>query len=660
MIGRVITLAVICSVALFASPVRAQDTSLEGSVGVTAKTYNVHGNKAKFFEYSEKTGGAVYGDVDVKYDSSSYFANLIATDPGYDTQHYRFETGAYGKFKVWLDYNEILHNLSYHNRTFYSGAGSASLVGTPGNNAVHGFNYHTQREKLDTGINFTLAKPFFFNVAYMNEDKDGIRPVGVSAENATGLSLELPVPVRYTSNGFKAQGGYAKNPFFLSFSYTYGQFRNGIEDLHFEALPGWQPGPLSLPPDNNFYQYAFKGSVNLPVNSKFSASLCEGRTDSEADSLTAFDGDVETHSYDVSFTTSPLRFLDGKLYYKYNERNNRSTGSVLISATPVPINPLYYKTNDYGIEAGLRLPLNFYVNTGYRFVSTDRKIKNETDPALALPYNEDNIFFADVRWTGLDYLTAKGSYEGLSRNADYRTNESRAAFNRQFAYAAQKRDTVKASVDISPNDAWNIGAEYRLKRSNYDHTVWGFTDDTKNGYGLTGGYFFRKAVKLSGYFDYEHVILNQRALVSASPWESEQKEITYGYGVQADFCVIPKKLSFTAKYDYLRANGTNDFSFFDSSIWGAIGVSEGSPVDISAWDDYQKYTASFAAVYIMSEVISMRLGYAYARLKFSDSQINGYQYAVAGGSSGAYLTGAYASPSYSANIVFLSLTYQFK
>jgi hypothetical protein len=58
----------------------------------------------------------------------------------------------------------------------------------------------------------------------------------------------------------------------------------------------------------------------------------------------------------------------------------------------------------------------------------------------------------------------------------------------------------------------------------------------------------------------------------------------------------------------------------------------------------------------------VRAGYAYARYIYSDAQLNNYQYVPNGGvgTNGAYLTGAYANPSYSVNVVHLGLAYKFK
>ena len=268
---------------------------------------------------------------------------------------------------------------------------------------------------------------------------------------------------------------------------------------------------------------------------------------------------------------------------------------------------------------------------------------------------------ADLKWTGIDMISARIGYERLERSADYRTPESRDALNRKFAYAAQDRDTFKAALDLSPTDVLNLGLEYRYKRTNYNDTIFGFTSDARNAVSFNVDYALKKIARLYGYFDYEEAVLKQAAIMNTSLWDSKQKENTYGYGLQADVYAIPKKLTFTVQYDYLRANGSNDFTFYDNAIWAAIGVARGLPVNIPNWDDYQKHSLRFTTTYNWSDSVSIRAGYAYARYKFNDAQLNGYQYVVANGtgSNGAYLTGAYAGQSYSANIVFLGMTYRF-
>ncbi len=676
---RLSLITAVIGLALCLTPVpHAYSQNLEGTVGLSGNNYSVTGNEAKFHEYTDKTETQILGNVDAKYDSKGFYLGFLARDPGYDTQHYRLEGGAYGKFKLFFDYNEIIHNTTFDARTFYDGVGSDRLTGTPSTNPdtwASSFDYKTKRKKFETGLKVDVVKPLFFNVTYLNEKKEGVRPEGVSTFGVANPSLELPRPVDYKTDGFLAEGGYAKNPFFLSFSYFYNEFKNRVQDLHFTNPFNGLNDILSQEPDSKFYKLSIKGSAKLPLNSKFSMKLGDARARSDADIFTNFDGKVDTRNADFQLASSPFRFVDGKIFYKYYERDNRSSGQllagqILSTATLTGTNPVFYKTDTYGADLGFRLPVHLYLNAGYKYVATDRRISNiavfTSQPAaaaaLVLPYNTDNIYFADLKYTGLDFMSARVGYERLGRGADYRTEESRNRLNRLFAYAAQDRDTFKAAVDLYPVDDLNLSVEYRFKRTNYNDTAVGFTDDTRNAVSFNADYALKKIARLYGYFDYERARLDQTGLVNASLWESKQREDTYGYGVRADLYAVPGKLTFIVQGDYLRANGSNDFGFFDNAIWGNISVPVGAPVDIAAWDDYQKYSAQFTAVYNWSPAITLRAGYAYARYDYSDSQLNNYQYVAGGGtgSNGAFLTGAYSRPSYSANIVFLGLSYRFQ
>jgi MtrB/PioB family decaheme-associated outer membrane protein len=647
------------------TPASSQAQSLEASAGAAGAAFDVNGNKAKFHEYSDHSPSVLLGKGALSYDSPGYFLDMLVRDPGYDTQHYRVDGGAYGKVKGWFDYNEIVHNLTFDAKTFYLGAGSQTLTGAANQNPAAwptAIDYYTLRKKVDAGLSFSIPKPFFFTVSYMDEKKSGVMPVGVATGSPGAASLELPTPIDYHTTGFVAEGGYAKKPYFVSFSYAYSEFKNHSQDLFFTPV-GSSSGILSLPPDNTFYKFALKGGMDLPFHSKFTVNLGDARTTSDSSDFTAatFDGKIDTRNYDFALASKPLPYLDTNLFYKYYQRDNRSSGQVPVNTVLTTTTPLYYQNNTYGAEAGLRLPLKFYLSGGYKYVETGRRIENLDDPAVVLPYTWDNVYTADLKWTGLDFAVARLGFERLNRGADYRNNASEAVLNRQFAYAAQNRDTFKTAVDLAPMESLNVGLEYRYKKSNYNDTAFGVTSDKTNAGTVTADYAFRKFARFYGYADYEKTTLDQREFINTSPWESTQDDRTYGYGFRSDLYVIPKKLTFILQYDYLKANGDNDFTFFDNLVWGAVGVPPFSPVDIAAWDDYQKYSARFTAVYQWSESLSTKLGYAYERYKYSDAQLNGYRYFAGGpGSSQAYLTGAYSNPSYSANIVFLSLNYKFR
>ena len=96
--------------------------------------------------------------------------------------------------------------------------------------------------------------------------------------------------------------------------------------------------------------------MKLPLNSKFNVNLGYGVARSDTtlvDSYVSgaartafvlsqpdFDGKVKTQNYAFVLTSNPLRFLDGKIFYKYYNRENDSdvvtqtSGADILSRTP--------------------------------------------------------------------------------------------------------------------------------------------------------------------------------------------------------------------------------------------------------------------------------------------------------------------------------------
>jgi MtrB/PioB family decaheme-associated outer membrane protein len=683
----ILILGLVMSLGLCAA-VYSQEKSLEGTIGATGKVSDVNGSRAKYHEYSDDKPGGVFGDVEANYDSPSHSMRLKVTDPGYDTQHYRLEGNVYDKFKYWFDYNEIIHNITSGARSFYNGVGTDTLSGRAGTDFTtwpSRFDYFTKRKKFDTGLDLKLARPFFFDVSYNHENKYGIRPAGTQLGSTAGnFFAEIPEPVDYRTDNINLEGGYAKNPFFFSLGYIYSNFHNENADINFTNELGLPPTSggrfFSLAADSKMHKFTFQGNVKLPMNSKFSLKLGDTRTRSETVSFTTFDGKVNTKDYQATFTTNPLRFLEAKLFYKYYDRDNRSTSQTvtdLFDGGLIATNPLSYTTYSYGGDLGFRLPAELHLNTGYKRIDTHRKFVDEIDPADinpadVLPYNRDNTYFADLKWTGLDFMSAKIGYERLSRGAHFRTNESRILPFRMYSYSAQDRDTLKAVVDLFPTDSLNMNLEYNYKKTNYNDTLFGVTGDRRHFFSFSGDYAFKKLFRLSTYVDAEKAKLEQLTTTSATTmtpqWKSKLEEINYGYGAKAEIFAIPKKLTFTLQGDYARNHGYNDFTFYGTAaqFLTAFQLPAGGgslPVNIPNVDSYQQYSLRFITTYYWSDAIVVRAGYAYDRYKYSDAQLNGYQYIVtlptAGSPVTGYLGGAYASPSYSVNTFFLAMTYRF-
>jgi MtrB/PioB family decaheme-associated outer membrane protein len=671
---KIVILVMVISLVPLSSAVSQENKTIEGEVGLIGVWLNVdgkEGGKAKFAEYRDlKEEGGFYGRARLNLDSEKYFLNFDGGDFVYDTQYYTVDGGLWGKFKFDLFYDEIPHNITFGARTPFLGAGHDTLVGAPNPNVAtwDTFDYSLKRHQYGGGLKVDILRPFFVDFSFQRENRDGIKPTGAAETSPGGRAFELPEPVEYVTNNLNVATGYAKRPLFLSLNYFYSDFNNSNTSLNLTTNFD-PPNVRSLPPDNTYHKGAFKGAVNLPFNSKFSTNigLSRGRSDTSIFPLIAssFKGKVDTQNLDFAFTSNPVRFVDAKVYYKYYKRHNESDD-------PTGVVDLFfdYRNTTLGGELGLRLPAQFYLTGGYKYLRLKRVHKGETDPLGVFPFNTDHIYFVDLKWSGLEFLEARVGYEKLDREADYRTLESAVNPVRRFAYAAQNRDTYKAMVDIFPLENLNFGLEYRFKKIDYSDTLFGLRNDKKHELDISADYTLSKIAKVYGYGDYGWTRFNQpmqkiEDLVAPANWDAEQKDRTWGYGIGTEVYVIPQKLSLIFQHDYLKSNGNVDFTldpglFVSGTGLGGIGANNEN-VDISKWDNYTLYGFKIKAVYNFTKSLIASIGYAYERLRYSDAQLNNYNFAPTGASNSnvAFLTGAYKDQSYKANIVYGSVSYKF-
>ncbi len=646
------------------APAAQDNMTIEGELNLTGFWYNNgterEGGEAKATEYKDlREPGGLYGSARLKLDTDKYFLNFDAGDFGYHTQYYQLEGGMWGKFKLNLFYDEIPHNITFDARTPFFGAGGDTLVGVPNTNfpGWNPFDYSIVRHQYGGGFKVDVLRPFFFDVSFARENRKGIQPVGAAETTPGGRAFELPDPVDYVTNNLIVSAGYTKKPLFLSLNYLYSNFTNDNTAL---ALPANfnAPNAISLPPDNIFQGGTFKGALSLPFNSRFSTNAGFSRGESEISLFPTFNGKVDTQNYDFALTSNPVRFFDAKVYYKFYKRDNRSEDPLgLVEGF------LDYKIRKYGADLGFRLPAKFYLTGGYQYVETKRQF--HADPNDALPFNRDNIYSVDLKWSGLDFLEARVGYERLDRDAHYRTPQTAVNPSKMFSYAAQDRDTVKAILDIFPLENLNIGLEYRFINAHYPAIIFGLRNENGNEVEASADYSIGKIAKLYAYGDFEWIIFRQMQIDnSARAWEADQRDASWGYGIGAEVYVIPKKLTLIFQHDYLRSNGNVDFTLspgmFGTGGLPAFPAANQDNIDIPRWDDYTLYSFTIKAVYSITKHFDASLGYAFESFQYNDAQLDNYRFAPTGAASNsAFLTGAYKDQSYHAHLVFTGLTYKF-
>jgi MtrB/PioB family decaheme-associated outer membrane protein len=690
----------------------ADDKNLNLDVEVTGALPYIHGNKAKFNEYRDLKDSAVgaYGRIRVSHeDQKGLYLNFDASDIGYDTQSYKLEGGKWGSYKYSLFYDEIVHNITWNAVTPYAGAGSNNLaysgagVAGPTTNVSKWlpFDYGTKRKQYGGEVTLNMVKPFYFNVGFSQERKEGVKPIGAdTALGGPAGMVELPEPINYRTDNLKMEIGYGKQPFFVAFSYQYSQFTNENNFLSFQNpaifLGAGQPSDMiPLAPDNSYHKWALAGNYKLPFwNSRFNANLSYAKAKSDIDLLSShydggalvpltissgrFNGDVETQNYGLAWTASPLTFMDAKVSYKYYKKDNKSDQITWTDPTlGVPFtNHLFdYTKQQVGAELDWKILKNLRLATGYSNVKIDRERGDSSG-------NTDNTYSAELRFTGIENAVIRVGVEHLDRIANSQipisvipSAATQAISNAiepyigRFDVASKKMDSFKALLEFSPVESLNVGLGYRYKKNNYTDSTLGLTDDRRNEFDVSADYTFRKLFRIFGYFDYEKIESTQfqrnfAGAATASPigttqnaanfnWQQLFSDKTYDYGFAVDVYAIPKKLTVRLKHDYVRSDGSIDTQ---SLVPGAL--SGGKTTDfIPNWDAYRKQSYMLKAMYQVTPVLWVNAGYAYERYTYNDAQFNGYVLGLAPGNS--LLSGAYINPSYSANIVFLGASYRF-
>jgi len=665
----------------------AEDEKVSGEVSATGTWTSVSGNKAKFNEYRDIKNG-VYGDIKLKYDSEKYYTDFNGHDMGYDTQKYSVEGGKWGDFKLHLNYDEIPHNFTDNARSFYSGVGTSNLTypnptQPPNQDAStwNTFGYSQKRKNVGGGFKLDVIKPFFFDVSAASEEKTGTYPMGAAGTSPGGIAIELPAPINYRTDNVKLAAGYSRNPVFLSLGYFYSNFSNDNLTLNFlNPDAGGAQDVLTMPPENYYYKVNLTGGVRLPLNSKLDINLSTARAKSDGSLLSlegitlsapTFEGRIDTYNVDVSLTSKPYHFLDTRFLYRYGERENKSDQIIVTETDGTTFsNDLFdYRKVKFGAEIGCRLPAKFYLNTNYTHGTIDRKRDD-------IPENTDDLYGVELRWTGLDFMTARVGYERLNREADFNTPEGGTSdieyFIRRFDAAEKHMDSYKASFDFFPTDNLNLSLSYRHRETDYPDTTLGLTGDRRDEFSIDADYLILKRVKLFGFFDYERITKDQFQRQTNSTvdpglaptstnfnWSASQEDKSYSYSIGTDLYIIPEKLTLRLQHSYLKSDGSVDYTYLLGGNPLPSGRTQDN-IDLNDWDAYRLRYYLVRLTYNATKAWSVTAGYAYEKYSYSDDQYDGYQYVPATtGTNGAYLTGAYKDSSYESHMGFLTLSYRF-
>ncbi len=545
------------------SPTTAAPGSFFGNfeTGVLAVDNNT--DSAKFTEYRDlednfEVPALKFGWSDLT--KGNYFT-LNGSHVGRNDQRILVEGGRSGAFRFGVDWNEIPHNFSNKALSPYTNRGGGLLTvpatvpitfkklatgaaDTPGVLASDDLVAAYQREFLvpvdlatqtDHGrfyANWNAADLLGLTLAYDRREKTGSKsgfgPVGDRPPRT--LNIQFAEPVDHLTNDITVSAEHDGGTFQVRGEFLYSDFANGIDTLRWEnvwtsAAPGadydtWDRlvstvGARPLAPDNTYSNALVTAGVNLPVESRLTASLSFGQFDQNMTLLpyanhsgvanktlprTSADASISTTTFNADYVVNPMAGLNVRAFVRYYDLGNDTpsaqwqyvtSDTTNLNGTVSYVNkrvsiPYLADRNTVGAEAVLRLPARSALTLGYQHEARnfEHREADTTENAFRLgyrfrpaPWMSMNARYQFGLRSGSEYhnqITREGYWYSPSEATD--NNNPALTFDnhpdmRRYDVIDRNRQQFDFTVNITPGEVIGLSAYVRYRGDDFDSDV---------------------------------------------------------------------------------------------------------------------------------------------------------------------------------------------
>ncbi len=430
--------------------------------------------------------------------------------------------------------------------------------------------------------------------------------------------------------------------------------------------------------------------------------------------LSNFDGNVKKTTFNVAWNASPVAKLDTRVYYDYYDKQNDSTtvsyraGSLPVGQAPCTSGPsstqplsqfcidalveengelFSYKKNAAGFDATWAFDRANKLLGGFDWDSIKRNelTLNNQDA----PKSDDYRYWIEYKNSGWNNLSGWIKYEYLQQKSDLINSNpptSVADYYTPYNVNNFNRNKVRLWADWTPAPLWLFGFGATWADTDYKDNFYGRTKDKSQQYDLTAAWGDDR-LKITGIGNWGRLEYNQayRAVGSltakpptftgALPTDP-QDSVNYNWGTKntqdgwmlaamVDWAAS-EKLVLTGSYSYQKTGGGLDFWSGNQVAGGGF---QGGPLVNYGTDDTKLQRFQIKGSYTINPKWSVSAGYAYEKYDYSDGQMAGYggyyPYFMnlntgSTGSNYSWLTGAFANPSYTTNLVWATVTYKFE
>lgn len=478
---RVVFILFIFASLIFPFSSNAED-GLEGSIEVGGAIADLDSKSFKYGEYTgiSDDGPYITGDADLSYNRNAFFFDFRAKDVGLENRSLYLEEGVYGKYKLYIGYDELTHLISNTSKTIFDGAGGTNLTLPSGftkglttsamsnlANSRHDIELETMRKTGTVGFGYSLGSNADFKILFKRENKEGTKSIGgtLGTSGGTTRSVVLPEPVDYITDELMASIAYNGGNAQMQFDYYLSKFDNESDSIFWEspfsgdidtaATTVFPPtiARTSLPPDNQHQRFSLSGGINLPFATRVSAVAEYGIMEQDDTFLPysnnpnstittplprgAADAEIDTAHLELNISSRPSSRLGLTAKYRYYETDNKTPRDLF----------LYVKNDSNGTNSAASQAVN----------SSSYALYN-------LPYDStQNLLKLDASYYLFSGTTIKIGYDHDIIDRDYREIEE----TRENTY----RTKLNSSLSLFASAGVNYSYAERRAKGNYEESI---------------------------------------------------------------------------------------------------------------------------------------------------------------------------------------------
>jgi hypothetical protein len=722
LIAALIGSLLLAATAAFAADHEFAKLEWTGSAGIGGQVVDTKDtvDEGKLREYRDMRSGPL-SLFDLRGRSSTYYIDLFTENLGRKDFYFDLKGGSYGKFKYRLFSDNLEHFFTTDARTPYSGAGTTTQRAQfPNLNPSTWNTYDLAYKRRNDGGMFEMSfgSPWYLRADVGSIGFEGNKLQAYPQGTSSGQGfVDLAVPVDYETTNYSVEAGYSTRRLHVALAFLDSKFTNDNEVVTWtNGYFGNNNPPATaanlgidasyLSPDNKMTRLSLNGVVrqlfwNSSLGLRYTSSDWTSDTTLATSQLigsatlkattpflaspSKFDGDVQYDTWSATWSASPAKWLDLRLYANELKRENHSshllfsgfttdtnslgcvgvvggTGPVGSATGPrVCVNePFSYDRSSFGTELAFRPNRTNRISVGYDETDTDREFHPDSDST------DEKRTSLEWRNTTLETLVVSLKFQQIERRSNFL---AAALPNTVWSYdvANMDRDVYKLGLDYTPSATVDLTAEYYFKKSDYTNSPAGRQADDRGEIYLGATFGKSDGFRFKLYVDTEKATTDAR-LVSRNN-TTGAINYTVFTGIEDTFEAAglgfdwpaSKRLMFVGAASWNKSKGVVDFN----GLAGAAALPT-TLVNIPNYGNNDKLALNFKGTYDMNERWDLTAGLAYEDVSFDDIQYNPYSYILpttplttATQGTAAYLSGWYRDPAYKATIGYVMAKFKF-